>query len=78
VAFLLGRAPDASHPPARLKQLEALTPRSIINAGSTSRELHGMEALAGADIRDCSHMHKRDRVTDFVEVMMKQSHLIRK
>lgn len=78
VAFLLGRAPNTSHPPARLKELEAQTPRSLTDVGSSSKTCHGMLALQGADKMDSSHLRKRDRMTEFVEVMMLQTHIIRK
>eukprot|EP00439_Symbiodinium_sp_Y106_P073504 s1451_g13.t2 len=78
VAFLLGRAPDTSHPPVELKMLEMATPRSLVNVASATKDCHGLAAIEGADRLDGLYTRKRDRVTEYMEILMQQSHLVRK
>ncbi|CAE7614463.1 nphp3 [Symbiodinium sp. CCMP2456] len=78
VAFLLGRAPDTSHPPVELKMLEMATPRSLGNVASATKDCHGLAAIEGADRLDGLYTRKRDRVTEYMEILMQQSHLVRK
>eukprot|EP00931_Biecheleriopsis_adriatica_P067715 TRINITY_DN41798_c0_g1_i1.p1 TRINITY_DN41798_c0_g1~~TRINITY_DN41798_c0_g1_i1.p1 ORF type:complete len:212 (-),score=27.99 TRINITY_DN41798_c0_g1_i1:59-694(-) len=75
VAFLLGRAPDTSFPPVKLKELEGVTPRSLLDVAPTTRAFHGDQ---GANYADPMHRRKRDRVTEFNEVLTAQAHIVRK
>jgi len=78
VAFLLGRAPANTQPSPRLSELEATMPESLRKITSTQRTVHGLDHLEGADPLQRLHLRKRDRMTDFTEVMMKQTHITRK
>lgn len=80
VGFLLGRAPLSADPPAMLKKLRANTPIALCVPGSTSRHFHSIDQIADASsFRDkADHSRRRDRMTEWVEVMMKQTHTMRK
>jgi len=78
VAWLLGRAPETSQPSPRLVELEAQMPDAMKTVRSTSRSYYSKEQLADAEPMSRLFLRKRDRMTEFVEVMMHQTHIIRK
>eukprot|EP00931_Biecheleriopsis_adriatica_P071566 TRINITY_DN45442_c0_g1_i1.p1 TRINITY_DN45442_c0_g1~~TRINITY_DN45442_c0_g1_i1.p1 ORF type:complete len:175 (-),score=17.54 TRINITY_DN45442_c0_g1_i1:60-536(-) len=77
VAFLMGRAPSSSQPPAALQALEGSAPGTEFS--STTRSTHLWEAERTT--RDCNqglHNRRRDYMTEFQSVLRTQEHLIRK
>lgn len=45
---------------------------------STSRQLHSKESISGGDPWDTRFLRRRDRMTEFVELMMVQTYVLRK
>ena len=78
VAFLLGRAPESLQPPLELKALELATPRGLREMRSSTKTSHDMLAIEGADPMDDRFTRKRDRVTEYLEILNQQSHIVRK
>mmetsp|Transcript_127588 Transcript_127588/g.303182 ORF Transcript_127588/g.303182 Transcript_127588/m.303182 type:complete len:148 (+) Transcript_127588:49-492(+) len=78
VAFLLGRAPETSQPPTELLALQVSTPRGLFAQVSTTKACYGTSALEGADLLDGRYTRKRDRVTEYLEILNQQSHIVRK
>lgn len=77
VGFLLGRAPVTAEPPPRLKNLHARTPRALCLPSSTNQHFHSIEQIADASSFkvDGDHRRRRDRMTEWVEVMMKSANI---
>jgi len=45
---------------------------------SMSRHLHSQESVTGGDAWDTRFLRRRDRMTEFVELMMVQTYILRK
>lgn len=78
VAFLLGRAPETLQPPLELKALQVATPRGLREMVSSMKSSHDLVAIEGADPLDDRYTRKRDRVTEYLEILNQQSHIVRK
>jgi len=78
VAGLLGRCTPTSLPEPPLKDLKAMTPRGLAKLESTSRKYHSGEQRGDADPFETRFLRKRDRMTDFVKVLMTQKYVTRK
>eukprot|EP00930_Biecheleria_cincta_P087979 TRINITY_DN77217_c0_g1_i1.p1 TRINITY_DN77217_c0_g1~~TRINITY_DN77217_c0_g1_i1.p1 ORF type:complete len:232 (+),score=28.05 TRINITY_DN77217_c0_g1_i1:126-821(+) len=81
VAFSMGRAPDSSFAPQRLKEMEmSCWAPGTDGLGSTTKSTYNPWTL-GVNYKDAvlgMHNRRRDRMTEFTEVLRLQSHLIRK
>lgn len=50
----------------------------VATGTTTSRAVHSISSLEGKDLCDRRWMRRRDRTTEFVEVLMKHTHVLRK
>lgn len=81
VSLLLGRA--LANTRAKEKHFTDLTDLQDSRLGrhtptSTSRDLHSRENVTGGDPWDTRFLRRRDRMTEFVELMMVQTYILRK
>lgn len=77
VSNLLGRVQQNRGKQAEFADLYSSRAKDA-KATSTTRDAHGQESLAGGDPFETRFLRKRDRLTEFVEAFMAQTHILRK